>query len=44
MKWYGFKLRVTIKSQKANLDLELNRNRWLSILRKSIESSGVKNG
>lgn len=30
-------------SQKANLDLQLNRNRWLSLLKKSLENNGVKN-
>jgi hypothetical protein len=28
-------------SQKANVDLELERNRWLSLLKKSVENNGV---
>jgi len=30
-------------SQKAKIDLQLDRNRWLSLLKKSIENKGVEN-
>lgn len=30
-------------SQKANIELNLDRNRWLSLLKRSIENNGVEN-